>query len=126
MGPAPTIEPCCEDEIRHMIRLAGSEIVRGSSRNVEWFRVGEKAFAGLRRLTGNRARLVNCWVAPEHRGRGVGLALVAHRIERARALGAAVVDTRARRPETFERLGFTRGRSYRCGVTHCELRLSPS
>lgn len=121
---------CERRDIASLLTQARGELVFGPERNVVWFRVvGEPAFAGLRKIGRWRWRLFNCWVAPEQRGSGIGSALVEARIAYAQIQGAHVIDVRSRRPETFARLGFVVGRSYLCGVTHCEMQVgvvSPS
>lgn len=118
---------CKRRDVERIILRAGSEIVRGSERGVQWFGVEEwEAFAAIREMRGGRFRLFNCWVNPRARGCGIGIVLVLFRIEWALLRGAKIIDTRSRRPQTFASLGFAVGRRYKCGVTHCELRTSPS
>ena len=69
------------------------------------------------------ARLKALWIAPEHRGRGIGRALIDHRIAIALAEGAAWIEVYALHPEVYLRRGFVRVRERGRGVT--VLRLAP-
>lgn len=73
-----------------------------------WWRIAGAGCAGMISLPRGGVRLKALWIAPEHRGRGHGRALIDHRLAVALAEGAAWVEVYALRPEAYERRGFAR------------------
>ena len=79
---------------------------------------GIKAVACVRFIRRKLARLCGCWVAKEHRGQGVGTALVKFRIEHIENHTAALaIDTFAFNKRLFRDLGFEERAGYKIGTT---------
>lgn len=87
----------------------------------EWWIVEGKGFAGIWRPPNysNRARFGPCYVHPEHRGEGVGKALVMARFVYAKHQpDVQSMDTYAHNPPLWIGLGFEPRESYDFGTTH--------
>lgn len=79
---------------------------------------GIRAVACVRFIRRKLARLCGCWVAKEHRGQGVGTALVKHRIDYIQNhTGALAIDTYAFNNRLFIDLGFEERAGFKIGTT---------
>lgn len=105
------------DAVQRMLRLlADDAVVRAQDAPVYVAEsagsvVGMVTLCVFTTLTGRKAFVDHLVVAPDHRGRGVGRALVQHAIERAKAAGASRIDLTANRHKPigralYESLGF--------------------
>lgn len=111
------VEPCTFADLAPWIAPARRDRVAiTDTRATRWWRIAGVGCAGMISLPRGGVRLKALWVAPEHRGHGHGRALIDHRIDIARAEGAAWIEVYALRPEVYERRGFARVRVTGRGV----------
>lgn len=85
-----------------------------------WFRVEDKGFAGLwEPSNGSKLRFAPVYVLPDHRGRGIGRALVVKRfrygLDRP---DIEKMDTYAHNPDFFHKIGFEWQEFYEQKGTH--------
>lgn len=78
---------------------------------------GIRAVACIRVIKRSLARMCGCWVAPEHRGRGIGEALVKYRIDHIiNHRSCKCIDTYAFNSRLYRSLGFEERSSYQIGT----------
>lgn len=79
---------------------------------------GARAAGCVRIIRRSLARLCGCWIAPEHRGQGMGKALVQHRVAYCEHHTVArVIDTYAFHRRLFLDIGFTERADFKIGTT---------
>ena len=114
------VEPVSYDVVAPFASRAAKEhVALGRTANTEWFAVqnhGEmRGFAALMKI-GSGFRLKGFWVHPDHRGNGIGTALLTTLIGIAEDRCASKVEALALNPRIYETLGFRRATTMRTGA----------
>jgi len=103
------IRSCEYEEVSHLSKPAHEDGVKITARpSPRWYKYEDVACACLWEPQNrtNTKRLSSCWVHPDHRGNGIGKALVLRRVSDA-LTAVDRIDTYAYSPDLFHRLGFT-------------------
>jgi len=101
-----------------LVRDAKKEGVTIKPDDVIFVVEGARAIGCVRIVRRRLARLCGCWVDEKYRGRGLGEALVLHRIAYCEHhTVASVIDTYAFHKDLFIRLGFTPRADFKIGTT---------
>lgn len=105
----PDVEPCTLEDIYELAADARDDGVRPQHRPEEqWFRYDDVGMICLwepQNRTGTK-RISHWWVAEDHRGEGIGAALLDHAIEIAEASDADRLDIYVYETEPVEERGF--------------------
>jgi GNAT superfamily N-acetyltransferase len=94
-------------------RAAKDHVSITDTKFTEWFVVrldGVIVGIAAMMLVASGYRLKGAWVDPEHRGKGIGLALTEFRIRAIESRCASHIETLSLHPEFFEARGFRRER----------------
>ena len=109
MPTSDDVEPCSLQDIYELAAEARDDGVRVKHRPEEqWFRFEDAGFICLwepQNRTGTK-RISHWWVSEDHRGEGIGVALLDRAVAAAKASDAASLDIYVYDPEPVEERGF--------------------